>query len=657
MRVRQIDDDTIGVLESEELVLRALAQIQGELRAIVAGGQLDGTQLRGAAEGGAERKGSQAEHTGSESSAKDLSNHRVRSATSHLIYGVAVGFSTQRREPRFAERGTRAHFNVVPGIGHRKRQREIRGWQSRSAALRPFDEPEVSAARPFAKSERLELGGVPHAIEIDVHGRERPGPVQLDEGVGGTAHLLRHAERAQETPREGRLAGTELTAQVEHRERLARRRPGAGEPSAEILRVLRRGGAVAHARRQRFTQLWSSLARSPASTPTRAAVQWSRHCARIPAIAPVSTSPLPAVAIPGLPRSHTPGVRPRAPTRVPAPFSTIVPWKRSMSRSSAASRSRWMSSALTASSLPASPGCGVRIQSSRAGAPCSASRFSASASTTSGLPLFSTALSAATAHAERPSPGPTAMTSTRPSTSASAVSPLKPTQMSSGRPAAIAATFSGATATVTSPAPTRRHASPASRAAPGMPLPLPTISTRPKLPLLADRARRGSASWISASTMRVSRGARCADGAGASSRSSKNTAPANSGPSPTRSPVFMPTKVTVASARTASPSATPASLSSPEGTSSANTGLPLELIARITCASSGRTSPSSPVPNNASTMTSPDRSRSAEKGCPKPPLALKSSYAWRASARSSSGGAALSTVTVSPAACAKRAST
>src|SRR5947207_3373663 len=561
MRVRQIDDDTIGVLESEELVLRALAQIQGELRAIVAGGQLDGTQLRGAAEGGAERKGSQAEHTGSESSAKDLSNHQVRSATCHLIYVVAVGFSTQRREPRFAELGTRAHFNVVPGIGHRKREREIRGWQSRSAALRPFDEPEVSAARPFAESERLELGGVPHAIEIDVHGRERARRIQLDEGVGGTAHLLRHAERAQETAREGRLAGTELTAQVEHRERLARRRPGAGEPSAEVLRVLRRGGAVAHARRQRFTQLWSSLARSPASrprsppraaaspamactsTPTRAAVQWSRHCARIPAIAPVSTSPLPAVAIPGLPRSHTPGVRPRAPTRVPAPFSTIVPWKRSMSRSSAASRSRWMSSALTPSSLPASPGCGVRIQSSRAGAPCSASRFSASASTTSGLPLFSTALSAATAHAERPSPGPTAMTSTRPSTSASAVSPLRPT------------------------------------------------------------------------------------------------------------------KVTVASARTASPSATPASLSSPEGTSSANTGLPLELIARITCASSGRTSPLSPVPNNASTMTSPDVSRSAEKGCPTPPLALKSSYAWRASARSSSGGAALSTVTVSPAACAKRAST
>ena len=39
------------------------------------------------------------------------------------------------------------------------------------------------------------------------------------------------------------------------------------------------------------------------------------------------------------------------------------------------------------------------------------------------------------------------------------------------RPEAIADTFSGATATVVSPAPTRRQASPARRLAPGMPTP------------------------------------------------------------------------------------------------------------------------------------------------------------------------------------------
>ena len=42
-------------------------------------------------------------------------------------------------------------------------------------------------------------------------------------------------------------------------------------------------------------------------------------------MAPVSTSPMPALAMPGLPRSQTPGVRPGAPTSVPAPFSTTVP--------------------------------------------------------------------------------------------------------------------------------------------------------------------------------------------------------------------------------------------------------------------------------------------------------------------------------------------
>ena len=101
--------------------------------------------------------------------------------------------------------------------------------------------------------------------------------------------------------------------------------------------------------------------------------------------------------------------------------------------------------------------------------------------------------SAARAQSERPSPGPIAITSARSMAGASSAAPVMPRQMSSGRPAAIAATFSGATATVTSPAPTRRQASPARRAAPGMPLPLPTISTRPKSPLLAVRGRRGSA--------------------------------------------------------------------------------------------------------------------------------------------------------------------
>ena len=158
----------------------------------------------------------------------------------------------------------------------------------------------------------------------------------------------------------------------------------------------------------------------------------------------------------------------------------------------------------------------------------------------------------------RPSPGPTATTSAR----ARWLRGARAASRAAGRsapagPTAIAARFSGATATVTSPAPTRRQASPARRAAPGMPSPLPTMSTRPKSPLCAARRRRGSACTISApGCARAAARIRAPAGA-ATSRSSKKSVPANSGPSPMSSPVLRPTNVTVQSARTASPSATP----------------------------------------------------------------------------------------------------
>src|SRR5580704_9149607 len=87
--------------------------------------------------------------------------------------------------------------------------------------------------------------------------------------------------------------------------------------------------------------------------------------------------------------------------------------------------------------------------------------------------------------------------------------------------------------------------------------------------------------------MRVRRGGNCPGGA-STSRSSKNTVPVYSGPSPTRSPVLSPTNVTVQSARTASPSGTPASASRPEGTSSANAGRPHRLMAWIAAAVASR---------------------------------------------------------------------
>ena len=105
----------------------------------------------------------------------------------------------------------------------------------------------------------------------------------------------------------------------------------------------------------------------------------------------------------------------------------------------------------------ASPGCGVRIQSSRLRAAIRASRFSASASMTSGRSLASTVSNIARAHSSRPRPGPIAMTSAR------SISGMQlrlrcstPRHISSGRARRWRATFSVRVATVTSPAPLRR---------------------------------------------------------------------------------------------------------------------------------------------------------------------------------------------------------
>ena len=176
----------------------------------------------------------------------------------------------------------------------------------------------------------------------------------------------------------------------------------------------------------------------------------------------------------------------------------------------------------------------------------------------------------------------------------------------------MAARFSGAVATVTRPAPTRRQASPASLTAPGMPAPPPTISTRPKSPLFACRRRDGSAWAISPSPSRSSSAVNRASAGGFTSRSSNSNRPAYSGPSPRNSPVFSATKLMVQSARTAVPITAPLSAFSPEGRSSANTGRAQALMAWIASDMGARTVLVRPVPSSASTITSAGASSDAE---------------------------------------------
>jgi hypothetical protein len=62
----------------------------------------------------------------------------------------------------------------------------------------------------------------------------------------------------------------------------------------------------------------------------------------------------------------------------------------------------------------------------------------------------------------------------------------------------------------------------------------------------------------------------------------------------------------VTSARTAAEVTSPVEAFTPEGTSTAMTGLPAALIDSISAAASGRGSPLKPVPKSASTITSAD---------------------------------------------------
>src|SRR5260221_285578 len=169
-----------------------------------------------------------------------------------------------------------------------------------------------------------------------------------------------------------------------------------------------------------------------------------------------------------------------------------------------------------------------------------ARRFRASASRTSGLPLARTASSRPRAQGPVPRPGPIATTVAAASGASRVLVSAAPRQISSGRFATMAVTFSGAVSTVTSPAPQRRQASPARRAAPAMPGPPAISSTRPKSPLCAARGRAGRACAMSVWSSHSSSGRAAAPAGGRNCRSSQYKRPTNSGPTPTYTPHLGP---------------------------------------------------------------------------------------------------------------------
>src|SRR6185437_3045898 len=145
------------------------------------------------------------------------------------------------------------------------------------------------------------------AVQIDVDRRKSFERVALEEREGRTAHGTCVASPCDESAGERRLACPELAFEIQDGGSARQRRQRAPERRTEALHLL---GRARQPSNQRFTHVLSSratsLARSPRSPPpraatsplmactstaTRAACHGSPHCAKMPAVAPVSTSP------------------------------------------------------------------------------------------------------------------------------------------------------------------------------------------------------------------------------------------------------------------------------------------------------------------------------------------------------------------------------
>src|SRR5262245_58535183 len=233
---------------------------------------------------------------------------------------------------------------------------EIRFPEGPAGAFRPLDEDESGRAPEVAVAEALERArpGL-EPIQVEVVNRPAHGLVGLDQRERRAADAPGHAERAQDPARQRRLAAPQLAREREQQVAAAdvREAPRERRPRASRRRLVRE-----HQLHGELTTPRNSATRSPAITPrspARAARSPASACSSTPAAAasgggtppassaatmPVSTSPLPAVAMPGLPRSQTQVGGSGPCTSVCAPFSTQTPPNLSAIARAEARRSR-----------------------------------------------------------------------------------------------------------------------------------------------------------------------------------------------------------------------------------------------------------------------------------------------------------------------------
>ncbi|GAV36595.1 hypothetical protein ROTAS13_04283 [Roseomonas sp. TAS13] len=202
-------------------------------------------------------------------------------------------------------------------------------------------------------------------------------------------------------------------------------------------------------------------------------------------------------------------------------------------------------------------------------------------------------------------------------------------------------------ATVSIPAPARRAAAAASRAAPGMVAPAATTTwPRSCLCIAADGCGRRH----SQGPLRKARGPTSAMTESGRPISASSTSPQNSRPGSSRWPGFSRAKVTVATARAAWPRTCPVPPSTPLGTSTARTGAAMARSTSATVLSTGR---DRPAPKTASTTTS---ARDTATGS-QPSLGPRQRAAASAAAPPGRGSARAATATGQPSCASSRAAT
>ena len=159
---------------------------------------------------------------------------------------MARALFTESAKPLVRKGCGGVNLYFVAGYADGEGEGEIGRRKACPRALRPLDEPETPGPRPVAEPDGLDLAFIAQAVEVDVKDGQAAQLMELEERVGGAANRLHPAQPPEESPGEGRLAGTEVAGEVEDR-KVSSGGPCERELPAKLFRFLRGVGRDAHA--------------------------------------------------------------------------------------------------------------------------------------------------------------------------------------------------------------------------------------------------------------------------------------------------------------------------------------------------------------------------------------------------------------------------